>query len=502
MIIRTTDENELNEIFTNLDLYLKTNFAKPIVKFLDLGVQKVRLLIYNEEFVPHIEKQMTYVLRDNSDNYDATLVLWKENSVKNLPAVLTKQFDLKTNLKLRIEWLARKRSPRFAKVFDENSSLTSPVFWANFEKNIIEAENKRTNTYYYGVNDLSPEEFIKEGHLFVQFVNKIIKSENTNIVHGAVVGFNNNGVLFCARGQRGKSTLTVLSMLKGFEYVSDDYLILEKEGNNLYSYPIYSIITLSPKMYNELYNELDGTRFVSNNARKDKYVINIKNFHNQFKTKYPIKLCIFPEIVNQKEPSINFCSDEEKGRAITQLIQSTVSQMRDANNKSTIKKLYEMVKDFNFYKLNLCPNILANTEYLREFLSDLKIETSKPINEDNMFVDITFDIANFLEPKEGVIYQMNYFATAVYQSLLQGKTKEDILNILKDVEDLDKDFEENLDILIKEIKAKNLIRDLSSQIIEPNYDAELLKKNNFKLSFKKFDKDGNVELINKGEKND
>ena len=108
-------------------------------------------------------------------------------------------------------------------------------------------------------------------------------------MHGAVIGLNGDGICFCARGQRGKSTLSVLSMMKGFEYVSDDYLILHKKDNQLLSSPIYSIITLSPVMYNRLYDYLKGSQFVSNNARKDKYVFNISNFHNTFKQNYPIK---------------------------------------------------------------------------------------------------------------------------------------------------------------------------------------------------------------------
>lgn len=499
MIIKTSDTTEINEIFTKLDKYVKDNYKNPIVKFLDLGTHKIRLLIYSKDFVGHIEKQMTYVMRDNLNSYDATLVLWNEKSIKSLPQKISNKFDLKNNLKLRIETLVRKREPRFAKVFDERESKIFPIIWANFDKKTLEAIDKENNTYYYGVEDLSPEEFIKEGHLFVQFVNKIVKSKTTNIVHGAVIGSNNNGVLFCARGQRGKSTLTVLSMMESFEYVSDDYLTLEKENENLYSYPIYSIITLSPKMYNELYDRLDGTRFVSNNARKDKYVINIKNFHNQFKTKYPIKICIFPEIVNQEKPSINLCTDEEKGRAITQLIQSTVSQMRDSNNTETIQKLYSMVKDFNFYKLNLCPNIHLNTEFLREFLSNLNIEKAKSINEDNMFVDITFDIANILNPKTGTLYQMNHFATAIYESLLNGITRDEILKQIKNIDGVSSDIEKDLDLLINEIKQKGLLRNFENQIIEPNYDLEQIQKNNYKLSFKEFGQDGNIELLKKGE---
>ena len=198
--------------------------------------------------------------------------------------------------------------------------------------------------------------------MFVQFFNNILKTETSNLAHGAVIGLNGNGICFCARGQRGKSTLSVLSMLEGFEYVSDDYLILhQNEKKELLSSPIYSIITLSPKMYGELYSRLSGSQFVSNNARKDKYVFNISNFHDRFKMNYPIKLCIFPEIVTDKEPSIKPCTSAEKGRAMVQLIQSTLMQTQDLCENWTVKKMMNMIKDFPFYKFNLCHDIEKNT---------------------------------------------------------------------------------------------------------------------------------------------
>ena len=201
---------------------------------------------------------------------------------------------------------------------------------------------------------------------------KILKTKNSNLVHGACVGIDNKGVLFCARGQRGKSTLSVLSLLSGFEYVSDDYLTLEKDGENLYAYPIYSIITLSPRMYNEMYDKLEGTRFVSNNVRKDKYVLNIANLHNQFRKRYPVKLCMYPEIVSDDEPSICECNQQEKGQAITHLVHSTIMQMLDVYNPKTMKKLIDMVNPFKFYKIYLCNNIYKNTDCLKQFLEEYK----------------------------------------------------------------------------------------------------------------------------------
>ena len=370
MIIKNPSKEKLREYNDNLLLYIKENNYLCKTLYLDLGVKTIRLLCYSELFIPHIQKQLTYTLKENSDKYDATIVLWQEKNTGQVYKYIDKSFNPRNNLKFRIENLINHTKEHDFHVLCDNYSSIKPLLSVNLSNNTVNSYDRKNETYFYGVKNLESEEIIKEGHLFVQILNNILKTPTTNLVHGACIGLNNEGILFCARGQRGKSTLAVLSMIEGFEYVSDDYLTLEKDGGNLYAHPIYSIITLSPKMYNELYDRLEGARFVSNNARKDKYVFNISNFHSQFRRKYPVSICMFPEIVSDKEPSIRECTKEEKGRAITHLIHSTIFQMNDRHDIKTIRKLIEMVKDFKFYKFYLCSNIFKNTEFLKQFLKE------------------------------------------------------------------------------------------------------------------------------------
>ena len=337
------------------------------VKYVKLGSKTVRLMCYSDKFTPHVEKQLTYSLMDEADSFDATIVLWNESSVKGFVNSIIAKNSIQMKMRARVEMLASKRDSVDLAFMDSTYSRHNPLVLTITDAGIIRAFDRDSNTFYYGVENLNPEDFITHGHIFVQFFNKIVKTPNSNLVHGAVVGLDNKGVLFCARGQRGKSTLAVLAMMQGFEYVSDDYLILEKEEDKLYSYPIYSIITLSPRMYGELYYDLKG-KFVSNNGRKDKYVINIAAYHDTFRDKYPINVCMFPEIVDDAKPSIVPCA---KGRAVTQLIHSTIRQTEDAHDIKTIQKLIDFVKDFEFYQINLCQDIKANVECLREFCKKL-----------------------------------------------------------------------------------------------------------------------------------
>lgn len=494
MRIDNPNAEEKQKIFNNIDNYLEQNYQVCYEKFLNLGVKTIRIICYSKDFIHLIEKQLNYVLENNAEKFDATLKIWQDDNIKIFPTKIIDKLNPVKNLKFRIQMIVDKIKDIDLWIFDSEYSKINPIISNNILNGIFSAQNIKTNTFYYGVKDLNPEEIIKEGHIFIQYLNRILKADNINIVHGASIGINNNGILFCARGQRGKSTLTVLSMIKGFEYVSDDYLTLEREGDNLFAYPIYSIITLSPRMYNELFNELKESRFLFNNARKDKYVINIKNFHENFRKKYPIKFCMFPEIVSDKEPSIVECNKEEKGRAIVQLIQSTVCQMQDINNKKVIKKLFDMVKDFNFYKINLCNNINKNTELLKEFTKNYQYKKSKT-NAGNILVDITFDIANFLDTKTYTIYTMNKFATAVYKNLLEGISKENIIQALSTIKEIPLSAINEIDKLIEFLKKKELLENITPTDKRAYINPEFAKENNYKLSVLEFNENETKELI-------
>ena len=321
-----------------------SNFAKTF--YLDLGVKIVRVFCYCEEFIPYIEKHLTYSVKENSDSYDTTLILWQEPDYERI-------------LKIP-DW----NLPEYTK------SRISMTFYPT-DNSITMCSDDMTRVYY-GMKNFDEETVIRDGHFLVEVISKIINTETSCLVHGACIGTNGNGVLLCALGKRGKSTLAVNSMLSGFEYVGEDYLILSRENDNLFAYPIYSIVLLSHKMYNDMYKKLEGTRFVSNNETNDKYVINIANFHSQFRQKYPVKMCMFLEFTEEKEPEIKECTKGEKGTAITQMAYTTIDQMADKNPTQTIKKIINMLNVFSFYKISLCNDIAKNTEYLRQFLKEWK----------------------------------------------------------------------------------------------------------------------------------
>lgn len=327
------------------------------VLYLSLGgVKTVKVFCCHPEAAKMVRRQMAWSVVEPVANPDNCLYFWEEPGMNDFHRrVLGLDFELDPGDEYLM--LVCREGDRLIP-FAEFSQGNALRLWSG-------------DQYFFAVQSMEPERLLREGHLFVQLLYRMSDAPSSQLIHGACVGVDGKGVLLCARGARGKSTLTVTSLLRGFEYVADDYLMLEKEGTSLTASPIYSIITLSPKMYNALYDDLDRARFVSNNANKEKYVLDISHYGKMVRYHEPVKACLFPEIVSDTEPSVVACNRLEKGRAITHMIHSTLGQMNDQGNALAVRKLIGMLDGLDFYRIRLSPDIFRNAACLRSFIKQI-----------------------------------------------------------------------------------------------------------------------------------
>ena len=73
MQFKDLTKEEIASIYMNIDLYLAQKEIKW-TKYIDLGCKIVKLVSYSDEFLPLVEKQLTYVLKDKKD-----ITYWKES---------------------------------------------------------------------------------------------------------------------------------------------------------------------------------------------------------------------------------------------------------------------------------------------------------------------------------------------------------------------------------------------------------------------------------------
>ncbi|MBR5660907.1 MAG: hypothetical protein IKW99_05090 [Bacteroidales bacterium] len=355
---------------------LRTHFERELSDaedcYLDLGgVKTVRLVVADPEAWNMIRRELGWVVTDPVASPDASITLLKYDSPKDffrdamgLPFIHSEE--------ARFETIC---------LIPENGEDGKLFPTAQYNRDDQTVHLRDDNSYYYVTKSYRPEDWINEGHVFVQMLFRILNTEpSTCLVHGACVGAGGHGILMCARGNMGKSTLAVTSMLNGMEYVSEDYLILSRANpeGELRASPIYSIITLSPRMYNVLYEKMDKARFVGISHFKGKYVFDMSAYSDRLRRDYPIRACVFPEInLSAMEPAVELVSGSEKSRAITQIAHSTIFQMwssgliREQQDAKTILKIIGMVRDLPFYRITLTTDLDANSGCLRKLVSSL-----------------------------------------------------------------------------------------------------------------------------------
>lgn len=328
------------------------------------GRRTIRFIVSDEEAWGLINRELRWVIAAPVQKPDATIVLLQVDNVEDFFFSVFEGVE--------------PDSQEYVVIYVEDENGAFPKAQLNYKERTVHMADG--DTYYFITESYRPEEWIKTGHIAVQSLFRILNTDpNACLVHGACVGLDGNGVLMCARGNMGKSTLAVTSMLDGFEYVSEDYLVLEKDdAGGLFASPIYSIITLSPRMFNNLYDRLDKVRFVGISHFKGKYVFDICGYSDRLRRHYPIKACLFPEIApDAKIPMVVPLAGQEKNRAITHIAHSTVLQMwsggfrQGQKDSESILKIINMVKSMPFHKIILTPDIQANAACLRSFISSM-----------------------------------------------------------------------------------------------------------------------------------
>ena len=347
----------ITETFTNVDVF-----------YVNLGdLRTVRINSFYPGTSGIIGRQFKLSLTAPVDNPDAVIWLWRETGCNDFIS----------------------RVLRIKEDYDPRMGDWHEVFHYNDKKEMLPMASidpagkwgihiSYNNEYFFGLDGLGPETWFKEGHYFIQALFRILNLRSSSLVHGACVGQDGAGVLLCSRGGGGKSTLTVKALLKGFEYVSDDYLILDSSAGNLNASPVYSFVALSPIMYEEMYDDLNKAHFLGVSPWKGKYVFDISGYEDQFRRHYPVKALLFPEIdVDSPRPSIIKCSAAEKGKAIVQIAHSTLSQMGfkgfSGNQKDSefIRKTILMLNGLECFRIVLSKNLDANVDCLSNFLKQI-----------------------------------------------------------------------------------------------------------------------------------
>lgn len=136
--------------------------------------------------------------------------------------------------------------------------------------------------------------FIGENHLMMKLFNYIL--DDSVVLHGAVVGTDDFGVLITGLSGAGKSTLAAHCLAQGVKFVGDDRIAINRVNDDIFANPVYTTISL--------YNTMDGIKIIGTDVQstsdKRNYILDKSQISHNIK----IKSVIEPVATHARTPLI------------------------------------------------------------------------------------------------------------------------------------------------------------------------------------------------------
>ena len=108
------------------------------------------------------------------------------------------------------------------------------------------------------------------------------------------------------------------------------------------------------------------------------------------------------------------------------------------------------------------------------------------LNDEKMFSDISDGIAIVINNENGLYYGMNSFGTEVFQAILNGMSKAEIIEKVRLFSKYPKDFETNLDFFIQKLFSLEIIIYGSPEKKDCSLNEETALQDSYSLEIKEY----------------
>lgn len=184
-------------------------------------------------------------------------------------------------------------------------------------------------------------------------------------LHSAAVGINGKGILLSGAGGSGKSTLSMTALLRGMDFLSDDYLLMGRDPEPV-AKRIYSSAYLKHDILERL-TEFSQAVFWTCEER-EKSLLDLKKTGGNIVDELPIKAIVIPNIAHAGKPSITKSKDLLR---LIPLLASTSYQNRELRNPEVFHGMIKLFNALDAYVFNLTDDLVLNAEYLKGWVESL-----------------------------------------------------------------------------------------------------------------------------------
>lgn len=228
----------------------------------------------------------------------------------------------------------------------------------NHDSKVLTGYDSHEHTAYYYIPSLDMLPFYEKAAPMRMIFHHFAKSNGWSLVHGASIGMDGKGILLIGRGGSGKTTTALSAALAGFEYLGDDYVILNPKTQSILS--LYA----SGKFRWDSETILHGIEKLAVNSKDEEkgYFFLNRKLANLEK-KLTFSGLVIPSIGEGTETTFRRIP---AAKALLVLASSTIFQMPGSGNK-TLRNISDAIKNIPVYEM-----VLGNdTEMINKQLNEL-----------------------------------------------------------------------------------------------------------------------------------
>jgi hypothetical protein len=221
-----------------------------------------------------------------------------------------------------------------------------------------------TGTGYFWMRDASELSDWSTGAPFRAILNWYFTTQNIHLVHGAVIGWNNQSILLTAKSGSGKSTTALTAIINGMDYIGDDYTAITLTDQGTIAHSLYQSAKITRSgldFFPELVPAIWNKHF-SGNQKAIVFLSDI--FPDRVKTSLPLSAIFIPTITGGETKIIPV----NKVQALIAIAPTTMLQLPLADT-GKLKALKDIIDQVPCYVIEL-GDVKNVTTIIKNFLKE------------------------------------------------------------------------------------------------------------------------------------
>lgn len=222
------------------------------------------------------------------------------------------------------------------------------------------AADYTSRTCFFCRQPSGAKEYMLYGHAMIVSFGIWAELSDMILLHSACVGAGGRGVMLSARGGGGKSTLAVSCLLDGFDFVADDYILVNRTGEPK-AMPLYRTVGLNTDMAAILKPPMPVVS--TDPERNGKLLLDASAF--DFSRELPVRAIIHPVVSPTDSPMIR---PAPAGPVLAGIIESTATQTGVFRDPGPYRRMAQRLMGIPVYEILLSRDLDLNRKYLKNFI--------------------------------------------------------------------------------------------------------------------------------------